>query len=366
MLIIRAATQPFRGSTSNLVSEALMLDDIEQIDVAAAYITIGGARDLLTTLKIGLGDKWPFVKKRWLTAFDYCRTDPLAIDMLMSWPKSTVKVHDASAVLDRNCNPRKPFHPKTFLFSGATHHSVIAGSGNISRSGLSLGHEVGLLLSCHRSKGKLEAGPRTEVAAVQSWFDSSWASAPPLTDSQKSRYFDIFNSVDNLRNPVPTDDDPPSEMGKSELFSDGDLRKLQRCSQFWIDAGNITKNRGPSLPGNQLMMRRLSRVFFGVPATDVPANSPLKKISVQFVGNDPVERSLTFSDNGMDKLTLPIPGSGGPVNYDGKTLIFKRLGPSLFGLDVGTKAQRRMWVKRSREIGALFEMAGGERCWGVF
>ena len=68
------------------------------------------------------------------------------------------------------------------------------------------------------------------------------------------------------------------------------------------------------------MMTRLSRVFFGVPATEVPENSPLRKVSITYNGATKNDCSLTFSDNGMDKLTLPIPGIEGPLSYDNENL----------------------------------------------
>jgi hypothetical protein len=87
---------------------------------------------------------------------------------------------------------------------------------------------------------------------------------------------------------------------------------------------------------------------------------------VSFGGGPLGEYSLTFSDNGMDKLVLPIPGAGGPVSYDNKNLLFRRTGPSEFELMLGTALERASWQKRSQALGASFAMSGNGREWGVF
>jgi hypothetical protein len=179
------------------------------------------------------------------------------------------------------------------------------------------------------------------------------------------RYERLYESLPNLVSPTWTEDDiAPPPASRSSLAAE-DLRKLRACRHFWIEARNITRNRGKHLPGNQLMMTPLSRVFFGVPAAAVPHNSPLKSILISFNGNDEKQCSLTFSDNGMDKLTLPIPGAGGPPAYDGQNLLFRRVRAGRFELTLGTQSERASWLKRSKAIHAAFKMSSG-RIWGVF
>lgn len=366
MLIYDSVTQPYGKSNLDLISDVLRTGNIDRVDIAAAYVTTGGARDLLNRLEDCLGVRWPMVQKRWLIAFDYCRTEPLAVEMLKGAPSSLVKVHDVARVLRQGCNPTKPFHPKTFLFRGTGQHAVFAGSGNVSRSGLNTGHEVGLLLDSRLPVRQGDAAALTKIAAVQTWFDTAWNAAPRLNATFIKEYRNIFESVPNLKHPLPTDDDSPDVSTGNNQLTVEDLRKLRACSHLWIEAGNITKNRGRHLPGNQLMMKRLSRVFFGVPAVDVPQNSPLKHFEISYSGVPKSNCSLTFSDNGMDKLTLPIPGPGGPPAYDGKTLLFTRIGAGSFQLECGTARQKRDWIRKSMAIDAHYEMSAGGRNWGVF
>jgi len=365
LLVHGAVTQPAGTSTLGMIADLLSVGHITHIDIAVAYVTTGGARDLLGTLRGSLAAQWPTVKKRWLTSFDYCRTEPLAAQALAGAPNSSVRVHDGIRILRQKCVPTVPFHPKAFLFRGPDRHVMFAGSGNASRSGLNTGHEVGLLLDCRPPSAGQDRQGKATLTSAQNWYDGVWNAAVPFDTALADRYRNIYDDTANLRHPTPTDDDTIGEEQRRGALTPEDLRKLRACSHFWIEAGNITRNLGPGRPGNQLMMKRLSRVFFGVPATNVPQNSPLTQMEIVHGGVPKRDCSLTFSDNGMDKLTLPVPGAGGPASYDNEALLFKRVGAGTFRLDLGAPAQRREWLRRSRALEASHTMPGG-RQWGVF
>lgn len=366
MIVHDHVTQPDGKSNLDLIVQVLRSGPISHIDIAAAYVTTGGARDLLGAMEGCLGARWPVVQKRWLIAFDYCRTEPLAAKMLSTAPASSVRIHDGAALVLRKCNPRVPFHPKTFIFRGGERRAVFAGSGNVSRSGLNSGHEVGLLLDCQAPAAARDSVARAQIDSIQTWYNKKWTTADQLSSALAARYESIFNSTENLQHPVPTDDDRTPSMAGRDTLSAEDLRKLRACTHFWIQAGNITRNLGKDRPGNQLMAKKLSRVFFGVPATSVPQNSPLRHVEVIYNGIPKRDCSLTFSDNGMDKITLPIPSDGGPESYDGQTLLFERLSPGTFLLCLGTSVERRQWIARSRAISAHYTMESSGRQWGVF
>ena len=73
--------------------------------------------------------------------------------------------------------------------------------------------------------------------------------------------------------------------------------------------------------------------------------------------------SLTYSDNKMDKLNLPMPGSDGPPSYDNQWLLFRRMAPKEFRLTLGAKSDRATWLKSSRAIDGAFKMSSGRK-WG--
>lgn len=356
--------QPTSGTTLDAIEAITNGSNLINADVAAAYITSSGTYDLLRRIESTLGTKWTGVKKRWITSFDYCRTQPVALDALLSLPSSSVRVYGAEFCLANGGMPKIPFHPKAFLFRGKERDFALAGSGNLSRSGLSKGVEVGLTLAVNRNN-PVEATSAASMAALRQWFRAVWDAATPLDAALLARYGKLFESVTNLAHPVATEDDLASEETTRGSLTNRDLQKLRVCSNFWIDAGNITKNRGPALPGNQLMMKRLSRVFFGYGPAAVTENTVIGSVHISFNGGPVGHYTLSFSDNKMDKLNLPIPGAAGPAAYDNQLILFREVRPHEFSLTIGTKADKANWLKRSRAIGADFKMSSG-REWGVF
>lgn len=356
--------QPATRTTLDALASIVQHSQIEEIDIAVAYITAGGARDFLNRVSGALGNAWAGVRKRWITSFDYCRTEPVALDALLSVPNSSIRIHDAQFCLAHDCVPKIPFHPKAFLLRSNQHDYALAGSGNLSRSGLSRGIEAGLSLEISRV-APVEPTALASVQALQAWFAATWNGAIPLNTALLSDYCDIFEHKENLKTPAPTEDDVASSDSGGSALSSKDLQKLRVCRHLWIEAGNITKNRGPTLPGSQLMMKRLSRVYFGFSPTAVPENTPLGHVEMRFGGGALAQYSLTYSDNKMDKLNLPIPGAGGPPAYDNKVLLFRREMPGIFQLTVGKKSDKTTWLKKSSAIDGAFHMASG-REWGVF
>ena len=113
------------------------------------------------------------------------------------------------------------------------------------------------------------------------------------------------------------------------------------------------------------MMKRLTRVFFGFDSRTLPENSHVGDVAISYNGNSQKDYSLTYSDNKMDKLVLPMPGSDGPAAYDNTYLLFKTVGLRRFQLFVGSAADRSAWLKKSKAIDGAFKMSSG-REWGVF
>jgi HKD family nuclease len=356
--------QPAARTTLDAIEAIAKDSDLTKLDIAAAYVTSSGTYDLLKRIDAAIGANWAGVKKRWITSFDYCRTQPIALETLLSLPASSVRVYDAPFCLAHGGMPKVPFHPKAFLFRGKDRDFALAGSGNLSRSGLSKGVEVGLTLAVNR-KNPVEPTSAASIRALRNWYKAVWETATPLDAALLKQYTKLFESVPNLAHPATTEDDLASGEITKGALTGKDLQKLRVCSHFWIEAGNITKNRGPNLPGNQLMMKRLSRVFFGYDPTAVPENTVIGGVDVSYSGGAVAAYTLSYSDNKMDKLNLPIPGTVGPVAYDNQYLLFQEVGPHLFNLTIGTKADKAVWAKKSKAIDAAFKMSSG-REWGVF
>lgn len=363
-MILETIRQPTGGSTIEMLVSILNRAAFDRIDIAVAYITAGGAEALVEELVAAA----PGVTTRWLTAFDYWRTEPVALETIRNLVKAKVRIHDPSVLKRKRCMPIRPFHPKTFIFTGPEADFVLAGSGNLSKSGLRRGHEAGIAFGAIKPLTK-DAATLTAANAVGdfgAWFNELWTEAEPLDDTLLQRYSASYESQPNLKYPTPTDDDIAPEETERGQISGTAIRKLRACRHLWVAGGRISPNLGKNRPGNQLMLKRLTRVFFGISALDVPRKTHLGYFLVGYDGGHARQCSLTFAHNGMDRLTLPLPGTEGPPKYDDENLLFRRVGASRFDLVVGTNSQLASWEKRSKAIDALFQMSGGGRAWGVF
>lgn len=365
MALVDYIVQPDVKSTSSAISQVLDRFAVSQMDVAVAYMTTSGVKVLFSVLDRHSVARDRRVVKRWITSFDYCRTDPLALEAILSLPSSSVRIFGADACLANGGIPVVPFHPKTFLFHGARERCVLAGSGNVSRSGLSQGIEIGLLVSVGTASGARERSAATSIEAIEHTFEQRWKDATPLRTNLLTQYKQLYERADRIRNAVPTEDDVASSDKSRGSMSSDMLKKLRVCRNLWIEAGKVTMNRGPGVPGNQLMMKRLSRVFFDFESTSVPENTSIGHVNISFNGGAVESYSLTYSDNGMDKLVLPIPGVSGPSSYDGETLLFSQVSFDRFRLSIGAAADKASWFRRSRAIDGAFSMSSG-RQWGVF
>ena len=330
-----------------------------------AYITSSGLKPFLKALSSdNIGTLIP-QRMRWITSFDYLRTDPAALAKILELDSRRIRIVDGQNSLKRKCNPLKPFHPKVFLFDGKLKRSVVVGSGNLSYSGLSRGHEAGLVL---RSKRKGNTKNKTALRAVSQfsgWYGKLWQESDILTGQMLREYQKIYDSSENLSRPAITEDDVMPESEVNGGLSLENLTQLRACRRFWIQEKNVTKNRGVNLPGNQIMLKRMSRVFFGVAALDVTPDTHLKDLWIEYQSEGFRHCTLSFSNNNMDKLTLPIPGDGGPQAYDDRCLHFERRSPERFTLRILNKQEKQKAIAASKKIDGDFKLKSG-REWGVY
>jgi len=227
MAIVNYITQPDDQSTSGAISQALQDIAITQMDIAAAYMTVSGIKVLFDVLNKHSVAQSGDITKRWITSFDYCRTDPLALEAILSLPKSSVRIYGADASLSNNGVPEVPFHPKAFLFSAPQKHCALAGSGNISRSGLLRGIELGLAVSIDRNIRTEESSAIAAVEALQNSFERRWKDSSPLRESLLSKYKLMYEKAERIKNAVPTEDDTASSDRTRGSLSSDNLKTLQ-------------------------------------------------------------------------------------------------------------------------------------------
>lgn len=326
-----------------------------RVEIAIAYATHSGVAVLTSAL--AESESWRKAHKRWLVGIDYCRSDPVALQHLQQLPRSEVRIYDGDYVVKRSeCIPRISYHPKLYLFRRQKKSVLVLGSGNLSRTGLEIGVEAGTSVLVTRAE---------DIRLIQRWFASLWRNACPWQDV-KELYSAQYLSRSNRQSPIVLEDDMvPESAKKSGQITPKQLRRLRVCQQLWVEAGNLHQNRGVGHPGNQLMLKRNTRVFFGFPAQDLQRDSRIGSIEIEFNGQTRHDCPLRFSNNHMDVLTLPIPGTEGPTKYDQKTLCFSRIGPRKFRLELGKKSNVPQWKRKSRSIDGLFKMRSGRK-WGVY
>lgn len=371
MLLQQYVTQPVAGvDYLSLFRTALQHGPFTQLDAAVAYATLKGVNALEPVLSSADPRAWAVMRKRWLVGIDWCRSDPVALERLSLLPTSTVKIPDGAQIIRRRgCTPTLPFHPKTFVLKGPNVFALLAGSGNLSRNGLTRGHECGSLLLFKNPLRTYERGMKNAVQNVAAWFDNAWGTATSW-NIVNAAYTAHHDAAQNMRSPTPTDDDAaPTDRTEvnaptRRAIPPERLRQLRAGRHLWIEGGNLTKNRGPNQPGNQLMMSPMTRVFFGFDARDLDPDTTVGDVAVQYGNYVRSDCSLRFSNNSMDVLTLPVPGAGGPVKYDQEVLHFEKRPNNVFLLTLGSAQQARTWLQQSQRVGGLFTMTSG-RQWGV-
>lgn len=244
-----------------------------RVRAALAYATQSGVAELCETLQ-GF-QPWRLAQKQWLVGIDYCRSDPMALTHLTSLNNSSVRVHDGAFVARRaGCAPRVSYHPKLYLFSGPALTATIVGSGNLSQTGLRFGIEAAASLRSTDDAPQLQP--------IMQWYQQMWQDATPY-DQIATLYTGKYNAEANRRQPAPVEDDAaPENAGRSGQLSPEQLRQLRVCQHLWIEAGNLHRNLGPNRPGNQLMLKRNARVFFGFQPEDVPRDTLLGWVSISY------------------------------------------------------------------------------------
>lgn len=376
MIVHEVVGQPGAGlgPTTNVaaIRNLVGTSGVTGFDAAVAYVTDGGVDTLLRAVDAPTtAGVWAGLTKRFLVSVDWCRSDPTALERLAAIPNTQVKVHDGARVVGRTgCVPLLPWHPKWFAVNGPGVRGVLCGSGNLSRNGLSRGHEAGIVQVVRTPRTAAEMAIETSLANGALWFETYWRDAT-LAHRILPQY-----RAEYARHPAGV-------VGRNEDASDGSalaprgrglkpeqITRLASATNLWIEAGALSRNRGEDEPGNQLMMSAMTRVFFGAEPCMVPKNTRFENIIVEHP-NDPNERvatTLRYSHNSMDVLGLPVPLAPWPSVYDGKIVLFTKVarGTELhYVLTVRGASGAHPWRRRSAGQGSAYVMRSG-REWGVF
>ncbi|MBF9044974.1 hypothetical protein HKCCE4037_16650 [Rhodobacterales bacterium HKCCE4037] len=266
-----------------------------------AYATQSGFR----IFELSMGEEfWKRTASRWLFSIDYGRSDPRALREVASRQNSEVRIYDGNFVVKSpNLMPRQDFHPKVAIMENTLSGSqgMVLGSGNFSYNGLRRSVEAGVTFTALK-----KSDAKKYIRPVKSGFEALWRKSCPLGNIILD-YENILAGLISARD------------AQRALISKGS------ANGFWIEAGYVTKNRGVDKPGNQIFAPTGFRKYFGLSGTK-GGTTLIGEISFETKVGPIVRKNYRENDNGMEKLTLPMPEDHGFGVYDGKVLVFERKG----------------------------------------
>lgn len=354
-----------KGAIRRALLQTASGSNYDVMTVAVAYATTAGCQMVIEDFKSKVAN-WRRIQKQWLISFDFGITEPTALASLASLPNSVVKISNAQKVLLSKLRPSRRFHHKLYLFTGDKQNSsfgLFSGSANLTPSGLMKNSEQGvsqvwippfsprdtrLLRNAYIQKTILQNEFNQAVPLTQQLLDS-YVQARART---KTVYYDDDPSmVQNITNP---------QLG----LTISKAAAILTSNFFWVEVGTVVKNLGELREGNQIDLQKGSRLFFGFGSNTVPKNTQLGVVQIKY-GGIITDCHMRFGNNQMDKLTLPIPGAGGPRTYENKTLLFTREPNNVFELTIGTATDIAGWKRNSTVNGSLYTMKKG-REFGVF
>ncbi len=359
MLRLSTLAQPSAAHVGEELQAALGDAAFDRLDAAVAYVTTGGVR----VLRHGHEGDFARLQKRWLSSFDWCRSQPVALAALNQGATSQVRIHRGAEVVNRTgCAPTLPFHPKGFLFRGTDARLLVSGSGNLSSNGMNEGVELNTVIDVRAPLTGAEQPVWDALGDLATWFEAEWTSAPAYGTALRTRYEKAFAAAPATA--TATEDDSVPETSATG-YTPSQLAGAARAEVFWTQAGNLTQNLGAGNPGSQLMMRAMTRVFFGFTDRVVPKMTALGTVDIRYGGHLHSDLPIEYAHNGMDRLNLPHPGGNGPAKYDQETLVFRKVarqGGVIFDLSLATTAAQKNALRRaSAAVGLDLVMPGGRR-----
>lgn len=269
-----------------------------------AYATQSGAASF--DLELG-GKFWEDTPSRWLFGFDYGRTQPQALRFMCAKENAEVRIYDGTWVVNQEgFIPRRDFHAKMAILQNpaANLFGMVVGSGNFSSNGLRKSIEAGAAICTENGSG-FDTILKSSIGQAE----FIWENATPVVD-----ILDVYEerwSASFSRRVAGNQINEGGNYGEKEIF--------------WIEAGYVTKNRGPNRPGNQIDFPRGMGRYFGFnPPADLYPNSVIGNVTFETPVGEPVSNNLRLGNNMMEKISLPIPETHGFDIYDGKILVFQR------------------------------------------
>jgi HKD family nuclease len=344
-ILIQDASRGNKSQIFNGITKLVTEQKLRSVKISVAYVSYGGCFDLFTELEKRVSN-WKNVKKDVLLSIDYGSTEPKALRYLKSIPNCTIRAHNSDYVLKHKLFPQVCFHPKTYVLENSNGVcGLFLTSANMTRSGLHQGVEHAISLSF-----KLNTNNIKSLMSFYKWWRGAWASSKNISNV-------FINQYEKLIPKRPREDNTPSVkkyFPKNLSYTDITWRNSE---YFWIKTKKLYKNMGQNKFGNQLDMKKGTRVFFGFAPKDVVRNTVLGNIKLSYKNSGYETRSLRFGNNQMDKINLPI--GMGNVSYDNSYLLFKRIKNKKFTVLKITHKDIDKFKNESLRLNKYYHLVGG-------
>jgi len=349
MLIVQNATEPARLRHALVDMVAAGAVDIR---AASAYVTLGGAKLLLSAVANAVGpETFAAMPKTLVTSFDFGLTEPQALQHWRALANATVLVSGAQKLAQGSLMPQRAFHPKLYVFGSDPYTcSTLVGSANLTSRGFSVNTEAAWV---HHGVPRADADDA---------FDKARFETTALTD-------DLLAAYTALRQAQP----PPPEIEQEALpvaapppVAAATLPLLRVA----IETGAIHPANyaamwvhGEALQGgssNQLELPRGGHRFFGFvfDQYDYPHNLTIGEPVLRSGARVWNDRQLTWhGNNKMERMNLPTAAQGG-FDYANTAVMFRRLAEGSFELIVTPWESdlARSWRQASAQRHTLFRL----------
>ncbi len=259
------------------LAEHVVATSCDELNAAAAYVTIEGVNALLETL----GDRL-LKSSRWLVGLDDAVSQPGAIEKIQALPNARIRVVAFGSTGVR-------FHTKLIHLAASKKPKIAAlmvGSANISRAAFEKNAEAAAFLT-------------SDDEATAEWFrktfEDVWKLGHAPTAAELEAYKTRYDAARKLRkkiNQLLEESEPSSNVvfAPDEAQLDPSLADL--C---WIECGRIT------LMGRELELKAIQARFFGL----TPTGGPAKIMTLVHRDGSSHPTQFIFRGNSMWRVMFP-------------------------------------------------------------
>lgn len=296
---VELATQypncPKNERLKDRLAEHVLATDCDELNAAAAYVTIEGVQTLLEAF----GDRL-LKSSRWLVGLDDAVSQPGAIEKIQALPNATLRVVAFGSMGAR-------FHTKLIHLAAsesAKSSALMVGSANITRAAFERNAEAVAFATC---------SDEATADWLRDAFENVWKLGHAPTKAELKAYKARYDAAHKFRKKIDrllVGSKPSSNVVITPDEAQLDPSLANTC---WIECGRIT------LMGRELELKAIQARFFGLK----PTGSPTKIITLIHKDGSRHSTPLIFRGNKMWRVMFPrsIPEVAvglRPVEPDGK------------------------------------------------